>query len=172
MARAASHKATMRASSALSGRNPWSTVSPHARPPWVRAQRSASSISAMLSGPPETATAISGRASNPPIAARLAANSGKASGEVRGAVDGAAAVTSGSAAQSFHFAGGALLDRRRGLREFLAEFRERDAGILLLVGAGQRHAQFQQRLRRLRAFRIPPVAFREGARRLHVLAAG
>ena len=38
-----------------------------------RAQRSASSISAMLSGPPETATAISGRASNPPIAARLAA---------------------------------------------------------------------------------------------------
>ena len=34
----------------------------------------------MLSGPPETATATSGRVSNPPIAARLASNSGSVSG--------------------------------------------------------------------------------------------
>ncbi len=37
----------------------------------------------MLSGPPETATAISGRASKPPIAARLAANSDSVSGAGR-----------------------------------------------------------------------------------------
>src|SRR5690348_322025 len=99
----------------------------------------------MLSGPPETATAISGRASNPPIAASLALNSGNVSGVVSTAQYSRRAC-SGSAAEVFHLDDSVLPDRGGRLGKLFSEFRQRNTGILLLVGAGQRHAEFQQRI--------------------------
>ena len=108
-----------------------------------RAQRSASSVSARLSGPPETATATTGRASNPPIASSAAA-----------APPASAARRSSRSARSrrgparrrrfFFSASARFLDRGAGVREIVVELGQRDAGILLLIGAGQRHAELQQ----------------------------
>src|SRR5580692_8006607 len=100
----------------------------------------------MLSGPPETATAISGRGSNPPIAASAAANSRSVNAERT------------SAAETFAFGAGVLLDRRAGVGKLLFELGEGDAGALFLVGAGQRHAELQQVVGRLGALGIALVA--------------
>src|SRR5438309_8677162 len=140
MVRDASQPATVRASSALPGRNPWSTVNAQACPPCCRAQRSATRISAMLSGPPETATAIAGRASKPPSAASEAASSASVSGDVSNGPS-LRSVAGSSAPEALLFRRGVVLDRGARFREIVIELRQRDAGVLLLVGATERHGK-------------------------------
>src|SRR4051794_20495062 len=137
-------------------------VSAISRPPCSRAQRSARIVKARLSGPPETATAMNGLASKPPIAASTAFSSPSISG---------AAGMAGSAAETLLLGRGALLDRGAGSGEIMVELGQYDTGVLLLIGAAQRHAQLQQFVSRLRAFRPALVAFSKGARRLGVAAA-
>ena len=86
----------------------------------------------------------SGRGSNPPIAASAAANSCQASAA-------AAVLLSSQDACSRQLA--CSLIAALVLGKLLIELSERDAGILLLVGAGQRHAELQQIVGRLGAFR-------------------
>ena len=133
------------------------------RPPLSRAQRSARMASAKLSGPPETATARNGELSKRAIEASEAANSPR----VRG-------LGWRSACQQpsrFFSATACSLIALPGLREVVIELGERDAGVLLLVGAGERHAEFQQIVGRLRPLWIVLVALGEGAGRLRVPAA-
>src|ERR1041385_1127768 len=77
----------------------------------------------------------------------------------------------GSAAEALFFCRGAFLDRSARRREVMVELSQRDAGVLLLIGARQRHAQLQQFVGRLGAFGIALIAFREGARRFGITAA-
>ena len=76
-----------------------------------------------------------------------------------------------SATQPLFLGGRALLDRAARVREVAIELSQRDAGILLLVGAGQRHAELQEIVRRLRPLRISLVSLGEGARRFRIFAA-
>src|SRR5579862_8418831 len=162
MARLASQPATVRASSPLSGRNPWSTVSAQASPPRCRAQRCATRMSARLSDPPETATAITGRASKPPSASSVADSSAIVSGAVG---------TRLSPAQALLLRRGVLSDGGPRFREIVIELRQGEAGVLLLIGTAEGHAKLQQIIGRLGAFRIALVAFGEGARRFEEPAA-
>src|ERR1700730_2040651 len=116
----------------------------------------------MLSGPPETATATTGRASKPPIRSSAFANSPRVS---------AAADMGDSTAEAFLLRAGAALDRGARAGEIVIELGQRDAGVLLLIGAGQRHAELQQLVGRLAAFRIALLALGKGARRLDKPAA-
>src|SRR3954470_12778999 len=137
-------------------------VSPQACPPRRLAQAWASSANAMLSGPPDTATAIKGVASKPPIRSNAAANSSA----VNGATD-----TAGSAPEVLLLAVGTRSDRRARVREIAIELGQRDASVLLLVGAGERHAELQELLGGFGALRVALVAFGEGCRRLDIPAA-
>src|ERR1051325_1851441 len=116
----------------------------------------------MLSGPPDTATAMKGIASKPPIRSSPAANSSA----VNGATD-----TKGSAAETLLLGIRAFPDRRPRVGEIVVKLRQRDASVLLLVGAGARHAQLQQLRGGLGAFRITLVAFGKGRGRLDIPAA-
>src|SRR5438309_10311032 len=101
-------------------------------PPCSRAHRSARIANARLSGPPETATAINGFVSKPPIAASAALSSPNVSG---------AAGMAGSAAETLLLGRGALLDRGAGSGEIMAELGQYDTGVLLRIGAAQGHAE-------------------------------
>ena len=106
-------------------------------------------------------------ASNPPIAR---ASAGARTRAKRSAADAVTArrmpVPSAQQPSRFFSAAARSLIAAPGVREIVVELGQRDAGILLLVGAGQRHAELQQIVGRLGAFRIALVAFGEGARRL------
>src|SRR5205823_14871218 len=99
---------------------------------------------------------------NPPVASSAAASSSTVSG---------VAAIAGSAAEALLLRRGAVLDRGAGGGEIMVELAQRDAGVLLLVGAGERHAELQQLVGRLGAFRISLVALGKGARRLDKPAA-
>src|SRR2546426_552917 len=60
---------------------------------------------------------------------------------------------------------GMVLDGGSRFREVMLELRQGKAGILLLIGAAERHRKLQQVVGRLGAFRIALVAFGKGARR-------
>src|SRR3954471_12250973 len=137
-------------------------VSAISRPPCSRAQRSARIVKARLSGPPETATAMNGLASKPPIAASAAFSSPSVSG---------AAGMAGSAAETLLLGRGALPDRGAGSGEIMVELGQYDTGVLLLIGAAQRHAELQQFVGRFGALRIALIARGEGGGRRGVAAA-
>ena len=61
-----------------------------------------------------------------------------------------------------------VFDRASRAGEIVIQLGERDAGVLLLVGASERHAEFQQIVSRLGPLRIIFVALGEGAGRLRV----
>src|SRR5665213_4260604 len=163
----------------------------------------------MLSGPPDTATAISGRGSNPPIAVSAASSAARVSGtgshrdivtsspgldpEVHvliilldgvkgrrgwpgqpgqrqiGAAQGGLGST---ASKPLSLTVGGLLDRGARIRKSLVELRQRQAGVLLLVGFGQRPAEIEEIFRGLRSLGKTPVTLGEGGRRLLVFVAG
>src|SRR5581483_2376696 len=128
----------------------------------ARAQRSARIARARLSGPPDTATARRGAGSNPPSAAIAAANSASPSG-----------LTAGSgAAEALLLGGRALLDRGAGPREVMVELGKGDAGVLLLVGVAERHAELEQLFGRLGALGIALVALGEDGGGIEIAGAG
>ena len=63
------------------------------------------------------------------------------------------------------------LDCASRVREIVVELHQGDAGIMLLIGAGERHAELQQPVSRLRSSRIALVAFGKGGSGFGVLAA-
>src|SRR4051812_19544229 len=77
----------------------------------------------------------------------------------------------GSATEPLFLRGRALLDIASRSRKVAIELRQRDTGILLLVGTRERHAQLQEIVGRLRSFRVASVPFGEGTRRFGVFAA-
>src|SRR4051812_4230706 len=95
-------------------------------PPRARAQAAARRAKAMLSGPPETATARCGPGSNGPSASSSAANSGPSSGAAASAATGGGLLT-----------GERLPDRRRRVRVALAEFGEGLAGLVVVAHGRQ-----------------------------------
>src|SRR5258706_11841963 len=103
-------------------------------------------IRARLSGPPETATATKGRRSNPPIVASAAPSSSTVSGNAMLFPSDRV-----SAAETLPLGCSLLLDIARRLRKRLIQLSQRNARILFLIGLGQRHAEFQQCIRRLGA---------------------
>src|SRR5207302_7570003 len=122
---------------------------------------------ARLSGPPETATAIRGRASKPPSASSDAPSSPVVSGAVGpGLLCFARNDNTGSASEALLFRRRVLLDRGCRLREIVIQLRQGDAGVLLLIGAAERHRKLQQIVGCLGAFRIPFVALGKCACRL------
>src|ERR1051326_9518283 len=76
-----------------------------------------------------------------------------------------------SAAETLLLCRGAFLDRSTRRRKIVVELGQRDAGVLLLIGARQRHAQLQQFVGRLGAFGIALITLGEGARRFGIAAA-
>ena len=84
---------------------------------------------------------------------------------------GVAPAIRASATQPLFLGGRPLLDRASRVREVAIELSQRDAGILLLVGAGERHAELQQIVGRLRSLRITLVSLGKGTGRLRVSAA-
>src|ERR1051326_2624727 len=115
----------------------------------------------MLSGPPETATATSGRASKPPSASSSSANSSSVSGTADNAVN-----SIGSTAEALLFRAGVLPDGGPRIREIVGKLGERDTSVLLLVGAAERHCKLQQIVRGLGAFWVALVALGKRACRL------
>src|SRR5260370_31993632 len=61
-----------------------------------------------------------------------------------------------------------LFDRASRVGKIMIQLRERYTGVLLLVRAGERHAEFQQIVGRLGPLRIILVAFGKDAGRLRV----
>src|ERR1051326_5028330 len=76
-----------------------------------------------------------------------------------------------SAAEALFFCRGAFLDRSARRRKIMVKLGQRDAGVLLLIGTRQCHAQLQQFVGRFGAFGIALIAFGEGARRFGIAAA-
>src|SRR5215472_2995092 len=163
MPRAASQAATCRASPEDSGLRRWSTVNARTSPPRARAQRWSSNTSAMLSAPPETAVATTGRSSKGPSAAISRANSAARIGAISPA--GSAA---GVAALLFPEARG---DAVRRAREFLGQLGKGDAGIRFLAELAEGHAELQKIVRRFAAVGILLIALGEGDRRVLIAAA-
>ncbi len=58
-----------------------------------------------------------------------------------------------------------------GVRELVVELHQRDARIVLLVGARERHAELQETVGRLGSARVALVALGKGRRRIGVFAA-
>src|SRR5580658_322124 len=146
-------------------------------PPCARAQRSASSVSARESAPPETATATCGRGSKYPSRVMSRANSASPTAVAgvwslpgrRCAAFRPPELT--SAPEPFLFRDLAILDDRRHLRKIALQLGEGETGIVLAPGIAERHAQFLQIVRRLRALRIFLVPFGEGGSRRRIIAA-
>src|SRR5215469_10709171 len=117
----------------------------------------------MLSAPPETAVATTGRSSKGPSTAISRANSAARIGAISPA--GSAA---GVAALLFAEARGNAVRRTR---EFLGELGKGDAGIRLLAELAEGHAELQEIVRCFAAVGILLVALGEGDRRVLIAAA-
>src|SRR5215469_10392806 len=117
----------------------------------------------MLSAPPETAVATTGRSSKGPSAAISRANSPARIGAISPA--GSAA---GVAALLFFEARG---DAVRRARELLGELGEGDAGIRLLAELAEGHAELQEIVGRFAVVGIFLVALGKGDRRVLIPAA-
>src|SRR5215469_16398258 len=117
----------------------------------------------MLSAPPETAAATTGRSSKGPSAAISRANSPARIGAISPA--GSAA---GVAALLFFEARGDAV-RRAG--EFLGQLGKGNAGIRLLAELAEGHAELQEIVRRFAVVGILLIALGEGDRRVLVAAA-
>src|SRR5262249_15324520 len=130
---ACARRLTARASAADSRRSPWSTVTAMSFGPRLRArrQRAASTISAVESGPPETAATRVG-------AGATGSTSVFASAAEPGAVS--------SATDTLLFSLDALLHARRCARVLAQDLAERRAGRLLLAERGERLSEAQQRI--------------------------
>src|SRR5262245_11203775 len=100
-------------------------------------QRAASAISAVESGPPETARTSAGKCSRPPNSRFISA-----ADEIG---------VASSAADAFLLTLDALSDRDRCARILAQHFRERRAGGFALAQLGKRLAEPQQRIRSARA---------------------
>src|SRR5215472_14425721 len=131
-------------------------------PPRRRAHRSASSARAMLSAPPETATAKRGARSNGPSRSSLAANCSSLSGvaSLSPSAYGMSAA-SGRATQPLLLGARAVADLTGGLRIVAVEALIGAAGVVLLTEIGERHPELQQEVRPLRTLRILLVAVGE-----------
>src|SRR5208282_674076 len=128
-------------------------------PPCPRAQRSASSVSAMLSAPPEQAMARRGWDSKGAKPAISAANSAWSSGAAwRAPVPSSMTLT----ARLFLLFRIPLLDGSGRGREVMVEARIGGAGIGLLAEIGERHAELEEIVHRLAALGIFLVALGEG----------
>src|SRR3984885_15765627 len=128
-------------------------------PPWPRAQRSASRVSAMLSAPPEHATARRGLVSKGAKGAMSVAHSDVWSGfTARAPVPS----SMGLAARLLLFRRRPLLDRGGRGREVAVEARKGGAGVRLLAEIGKRHAEFQQIVHRLAVLGIFLIALGRG----------
>src|ERR1700722_4764940 len=128
-------------------------------PPWPRAQRSASRVSAMLSAPPEQAMARRGLVSKGAKGTISAANSDVSSGfTARAPVPS----SMGLAARLLLFRRRPLLDRGGRGREVAVEARKGGAGVRLLAEIGERHAELQQIVHRLAVLGIFLIALGEG----------
>src|SRR5215471_12402648 len=96
-------------------------------------QRAARTISAVESGPPDTARMIAGKACR----------------SEKSAFVSDAETTFDSAVRTLLFLRDTAFHAGRGLRIFAADFRKRRTSGLLLVHRGERLAETQQRVRRL-----------------------
>src|SRR5690242_15348650 len=157
MPRSASQRPTCTASAAAALRKRWSTVSAVSAPPRTSAQSRASKTRAMLSAPPDTATARRGRASNGSKRAISAANSAAptgvgtlmSGGETACKVDLASGASSGrtprgSAAEALLLVAGAGLHLRRRTWKIPVEASEGAAGVGLPPELAQRQAELHQ----------------------------
>src|SRR5438067_542042 len=63
---------------------------------------------------------------------------------------------------------GRLLYRVSRVWEVMIELRKCNAGILFLIGAGERHAELQEIIGRLRSFRVAPIPLGKGTSRFGV----
>src|SRR5579875_2979383 len=104
-------------------------------PPRARAQRSARTVNAMLSPPPEQAMARRGPASNGANGAINCSNSAA----VSGGVEPATAPSIASAAQVVLFGGRRAAHIGGHLREIMVQPRERRAGVGFLAHVAERH---------------------------------
>src|ERR1700735_2289814 len=142
------------------------------RPLRARAQRSASRVSASESAPPETATARGGPGSKHPRCSitRAKSVSPSGAGPVRPPERWRVALRPpriNSAPDPLFFRDLAILDDGLHLREIPLEPGEAETSIVLAPGIGERHAELQQIILRLRALRVFLVPFGEsrGGRR-------
>src|SRR5262245_52396615 len=136
-------RATVFASAADSGRRPWSTVTATSFGPRrsCARQRAARTMSAVESGPPDTASTSAGHDAR-------SANSFAASADETGGAFAAA----GSAADTLLFPLDALLHIGRGAGIFAADFDEGGAGRILLLERRQRLSEPHERVGRLAGF--------------------
>src|SRR5262245_59357108 len=139
MPKPAKRASTSLASAVDSDLSPWSTTSATSDPRRACSQSRASTASAVLSEPPDTATASLGSDSNGPRQSRRRANSAPLIGAVASAAAGGGLLT-----------GDRLDDRRGRLGMPLDQLGEGLARALAVAHRGKGHAQFEQIVRRAR----------------------
>ena len=166
-----SSAAAVPASVAELARMPWSTIKAVALPPRARVQASVKTASAMLSAPPEHATAISGLSSKGPTAAINSANSVF---EIRWAGRSAGFRKRNpylTAAQARHIGSCAIEDALVRTGKCFHQFRICRARGLVLTNLGQGFRQFEEIVRGLVTLWKTLIGIEENTRRFGILLA-